>query len=332
MDDPHLHRGWSAPFVTHRHLHRRIPLLLFLLLLLLSSVTAQPAMNPDDPSTWTLPPIDVVSLSPDLVLALPSLPLTLLYLALPLPNSSSLFAPAPSNTSLPSPLPTPVSPPTTASAFLALYSSATNASDPSYLTTSLLAGGSLPPSPSPLALDLPLPPSSSLSLYFLLTSPSSPSLTSNPLTCPNTSALTLPSQCIPPPSDLSFCPQLPLSLLLPSSINPYPLDAVAAALYAADLSLYQPGLDCSLQQPNASLCNNCLAIRQRWRCAQQFGGCAGGQPAGGPCQWLCREKNSRCGETEDCSVYPTDNCNGAGGRTLGWGWVVAVIAGLLCAA
>ena len=159
------------------------------------------------------------------------------------------------------------------------------------------------------------------------------------LTSSNTSTLYLPPTCTSPPptssssSPLTFCPNLSPSLSLPSSLNPYPLDLLASTLYAADLSLYAPSItDCQLQAPNVSMCASCLAVRQRWRCAQAFGGWGGGcggdgggwvgsgvegegGVGGGPCQWLCREKNGRCGEVEDCSVYPTVNCNSARG---GW--------------
>ena len=305
----------------------RLLLLSFIFLFLLHPFPSHAqSADPDDPSTWTID-ATVLSLTPNLTLLLAPSPLnlTVLYLVLPLPSSSTLFPLDPYN-----PLYVPLSPsppPTTAAAFLSLFSSATNASDPSFLNTTAITGGSISPSPFPLLLSLPLPPSTACSLYYLLLSPSPSPLTSLPLTSPNTTALSLPPQCLPPPT-LTFCPQLPPALTVPSSLNPYALDALAASLYAADLALYSPALSCSAQQPNVSLCNDCLAIRQRWRCAEAFGGCEGeGVAGGGPCQWLCEEKNARCGEVEDCSVYPSVDCNGVAGNAWGGsGWVWAAVA------
>ena len=325
---------------------RRGPLPLALFVLSLAFTALARTADPDDPSTWSITSCAVTNLSSAVQsfnLTLNLAPLTLLYLVLPASNTSaSLFSLDPNN---PSYANTAVSaPPASTDDYLRLYSSATNSSDPAYLNNTVIVASALAAestSASNLSLSMCLPPSSVFTVYYLLANDSAdPPLYSAPLTLPASTSLTVPAACVAPPA-LGYCANLAPTTLYPSYLDPYALDARALSLYAIDLALFSASPDCSPQQPNAPQCANCLAIRQRWRCATTFSGCSSssssnssggvmsGGGSGGACRWLCEEKNSRCNEAEDCSRYPTSNCNSAWAATSGGGVGLAATGALL---
>lgn len=319
--------------------HRQPHLLLLTALLVLSlapATFAQPA-DPNNPSTWNITSCALTNLTAsvqsfNLILNLATL--DLLYLVLPSSTASaSLFSLDPNN---PNYAATSVSSaPVSTSDYMALYSSATNVSDPTYANNTVIVAGEVAATgATAVTLSLSLPPSSIVTLYYLLADDSvDPPLYSEPLTLPAATNLTVPAACIPPPP-LNYCSNLSPTTLLPSYLDPYTLDTSAHSLYTADLSLFRPSTDCVTQRPNVSLCYDCLAVRQRWRCATTFSGCSGdgvvGGGSGGPCRWLCVEKNNRCNEVEDCSAYSTINCNTAWVVTSGgWMWVWLMCAMLV---
>ena len=325
---------------------RRVSLPLALLVLSLASTALAQTADPDDPSTWSITACAVTNLSSAVQsfnLTLNLAPLTLLYLVLPASNASaSLFSLDPNN---PTYADTAVSaPPVSADEYLRLYSSATNASNPAYLNNTVIVAGALAADPTgapSLSLSMYLPPSSVFTVYYLLANDSAePPLYGGPLTQPASTGLAVPAACVAPPA-LGYCTNLAPTTLYPSFLDPYALDARALSLYGVDLALFSASPDCSPQQPNAPQCANCLAIRQRWRCATTFNGCSSsgggsgggvvsGGGSGGACRWLCVEKNSRCDEAEDCSKYPTSDCNAASAATSGGGVRLAATGALLC--
>ena len=295
-----------------------------LLLLCLAHVVVGQPPGPAVPPAWNITSCAVTNLTASTVslhLTVSLGSLDMLYVVLPASNASSSLFPLSSHN------PARVNvffsaPPADTSEYLALYSAATNASDPQYAHNTVVVAGLLSATGSVnLNLSLSLPPSSVSTVYYLLADTTAdPPLYGEPLTLPATTNLTVQAACVAPPL-LGYCANLAPSTLYASYLDPYSLDAHALSLYAADLSLFSPSQDCSSQRPNASLCYDCLVVRQRWRCATTFDGCTSGGVAGGgfggPCQWLCAEKNSRCGEVEDCSVYATTNCNAAWAVTSG---------------
>ena len=322
-------------------LHSLPPLITFLLLILAPAALSQPA-DPNNPSTWSITSCILTNLTASnqsLTLTTNLAPLSLLYLVLPSSTtSSSLYFLNPNN---PTYTPTTTTlPPTSTADYLASYSTATNVSDPMYMNNTVIVAGVVDATEgSSIELTMYLPPSSVFTIYYLLANTSAdPPLYGEPLTSPASTNVSVPAACVAPPT-LSYCANLAPTTLYPSNLDPYTLDTTALTLYTADLALYNPSTDCS-QQANASLCSDCLAIRQRWRCATVWNGCSstaggstvvGGGGYGGPCQWLCVEKNSRCGEVEDCSVYSNFYCNGAWSFMVGgggvWMWLMLALLG-----
>ena len=337
---------------VHQRQHSSAGYLLPLLLLLLSLIPtalAQPA-DPNDPSTWNITTSSITNLTAttqsfNLTLNLPTL--DLLYLVLPSsPASSSLFVLDPSN---PAWVDTVVSlAPVDSDDYLALWESVMNVSDPMYGNDTVIAAGVVAATGAwSISLSLSLPPSAIFTIYYLLVSNTTGTpLYSQPLTQLATTNLTVPAACLTPPP-LAYCTTLASTTLYPSYLSPFALDEAALDQYTADLSLYSPAADCTAQRTsaNASMCGDCLVVRQRWQCALAFSGCSSdsgggvvvGGGDGGPCRWLCVEKNSRCNEVEDCSVYATSDCNSAwsvvsGGGGVGarmWLWLLSGLVALL---
>ena len=325
------------------HERRRRGLLVVLLLLLFSiarPTLCQPA-DPNDPSTWNITSCSLTNLTAtaqSLHLTLNTPTVNLLYIVLPSSAaSSSLYVLSANN---PNYVDTIVSSaPVTTDEYMALYTSATNVSDPSYHNNTVIVAGTVSATgAAAVDLSLSLPPSSVFTIFYLLANSNiNAPLYTQPLTQPVSTNVTVPAACISPPT-LDYCVNLDPSTLYASYMNPFSMDTHALALYTTDLALYSPSVDCSMQQSNVSICYDCLAIQQRWRCATTFSGCTGngmvGGGYGGPCRWLCQEKNNRCNEAEDCSVYALSDCNGAAGTMVSGGvvWMLLMLASIAYAA
>lgn len=139
----------------------------------------------------------------------------------------------------------------------------------------------------------------------------------NNTTQSNTTAV--PLTCVPLNLTLiPFCsPDAPQ--FIPSTLNVSFADTTAQSAFTMDASRWVKNAPCQSQadSENATMCNNCLAIRARWQCALAFPTCTASDNLNTPptvnsaCQSLCEKKNARCDETEDCSQYATTQCSDA---------------------
>lgn len=95
-------------------------------------------------------------------------------------------------------------------------------------------------------------------------------------------------------------------------INTTVADDTARSLYEADLAIWlNATVTCEDQEYGVTMCNDCLAIRRRYHCANAFPKCTADSPAKGLCKGLCEDVNERCSAGLSCGHLPDSDCSPA---------------------
>lgn len=95
--------------------------------------------------------------------------------------------------------------------------------------------------------------------------------------------------CVDRQANMSYCAGV-FNYLVDENINVTAADNAAFAAYQADMAIWSNNRDvgCEVQVPNASMCNNCLVIRRRLHCIEQFPICISSSAARPMCKGYCK--------------------------------------------
>ena len=119
------------------------------------------------------------------------------------------------------------------------------------------------------------------------------------------------SECIfPNQTQISFCSGI-VNYRVSNSLNISHADLTASNAYSCDYALWKTNrVSCLLQIYEQSICDDCLAVRREFWCAQSFPRCFTLENEVAPiCQSICQQINSRCSAPFDCILLPQSQCS-----------------------
>jgi hypothetical protein len=123
------------------------------------------------------------------------------------------------------------------------------------------------------------------------------------------------------PTELDYCAGL-VAYAVPKYVNVGIADALALDSYQDDMKVWErKRATCEEQILGKSMCNECLAIKRAWHCANNFPKCTiidhdeslkrsnNKQRVHGACRGLCEKVVSSCSLTTlECEDYPDFDC------------------------